>query len=201
MTIRSVDSPEFRAWFGDSKVVDEQGRPLVVYHGGFDVAGAKKPEFRISKRSGYGSGVYFTPQRSYAEGYARQTGNAEEVKNGVVGEYLLRVERPFLVWSSVPESDILVRVGWDRTRAVEYIDRESERYGGVAQIFQRELQPRGFDGLFVLAKRYAPGAAPDPLDVARDVQEIVIWEKTQVKSVFNRGTWERWSANVLKGRR
>jgi len=28
-----TDTPEFRAWFGDSKVVDENGEPLVVYHG------------------------------------------------------------------------------------------------------------------------------------------------------------------------
>ena len=28
-----TDTPEFRAWFGDSKVVDENGDPLVVYHG------------------------------------------------------------------------------------------------------------------------------------------------------------------------
>lgn len=44
MTIRPVDSPEFRRWFGDSKVVDEQGRPLVVWHGtdkGFDVFQAR----------------------------------------------------------------------------------------------------------------------------------------------------------------
>lgn len=27
------ETPEFKRWFGDSKVVDEQGRPLVVYHG------------------------------------------------------------------------------------------------------------------------------------------------------------------------
>ena len=27
-----TDTPEFRAWFGDSKVVDENGEPLVVYH-------------------------------------------------------------------------------------------------------------------------------------------------------------------------
>jgi len=26
-------TPEWRAWFGDSKVVDEQGNPMVVYHG------------------------------------------------------------------------------------------------------------------------------------------------------------------------
>lgn len=29
----STETPEFRRWFGDSKVVDAQGRPLVVYHG------------------------------------------------------------------------------------------------------------------------------------------------------------------------
>ena len=28
-----TDTPEFKAWFGDSKVVDENGEPLVVYHG------------------------------------------------------------------------------------------------------------------------------------------------------------------------
>lgn len=28
-----TETPEFKRWFGDSKVVDDQGRPLVVYHG------------------------------------------------------------------------------------------------------------------------------------------------------------------------
>lgn len=28
-----TDTPEFKAWFGDSKVVDANGEPLVVYHG------------------------------------------------------------------------------------------------------------------------------------------------------------------------
>ena len=27
------ETPEFKNWFGDSKVVDDQGKPLVVYHG------------------------------------------------------------------------------------------------------------------------------------------------------------------------
>jgi hypothetical protein len=30
---QQINSPEFKKWFGDSKVVDENGRPLVVYHG------------------------------------------------------------------------------------------------------------------------------------------------------------------------
>lgn len=28
-----INTPEFKNWFGDSKVVDEDGKPLVVYHG------------------------------------------------------------------------------------------------------------------------------------------------------------------------
>lgn len=30
---KQVQTPEFRRWFGDSKVVDEDGKPRVVYHG------------------------------------------------------------------------------------------------------------------------------------------------------------------------
>lgn len=30
---RVTETPAFRAWFGDSKVVDAEGKPLVVYHG------------------------------------------------------------------------------------------------------------------------------------------------------------------------
>jgi hypothetical protein len=33
---RQTDTPQFKKWFGDSKVVDKNGDPLVVYHGGFD---------------------------------------------------------------------------------------------------------------------------------------------------------------------
>lgn len=32
--VRQTETPEFKAWFGDSKVVDAEGKPLVVYHSG-----------------------------------------------------------------------------------------------------------------------------------------------------------------------
>ena len=35
MTQADTTTPEFRNWFGESKVVDAQGKPLVVYHGTF----------------------------------------------------------------------------------------------------------------------------------------------------------------------
>lgn len=63
-----TDSPEFRNWFGDSKVVDENGEPLVVYHG----TRASFTEFSgdIQSQSYQDAGIHFTPKPDYASGYA-----------------------------------------------------------------------------------------------------------------------------------
>jgi hypothetical protein len=42
-----TDTPEFKNWFGESKVVDEQGKPLVLYHGT-----SPKPEYRPFPKNG-----------------------------------------------------------------------------------------------------------------------------------------------------
>lgn len=66
-----TNTPEFKAWFGDSKVVDEEGKPLRVFHGTthdlsqFDTSPAN-PEAH------WGAGIYFTDSPSDAsENYAR----------------------------------------------------------------------------------------------------------------------------------
>ena len=56
----------FYKWFGDSKVVDEQGRPLVVYHG----TGADIQQFNVSERGEFGGGIYLTPDTTGASDYA-----------------------------------------------------------------------------------------------------------------------------------
>ena len=35
--MKNIDTPEFKAWFQNSHIVDEHGDPLVVYHGTGDV--------------------------------------------------------------------------------------------------------------------------------------------------------------------
>lgn len=68
----------FFTWFGDSKVVDEAGEPLVVYHGT-----TKKFESFDNDKAGsldwglYGQGHYFAASSSYAEQYAVSKGNIE----------------------------------------------------------------------------------------------------------------------------
>jgi hypothetical protein len=68
-----VRTPEFKAWFGDwendsqnaSKVVDENGEPLVCYHG------TKKDIKVFNDKRPFGDfyGIYFTPNVEYSKKY------------------------------------------------------------------------------------------------------------------------------------
>ena len=71
-----VRTPAFKNWFGDwenspetaSKVVDENGEPLVCYHGTrFDFY-----EFTKTKFGKLGQGMYFTSIQSDAIKYAKK---------------------------------------------------------------------------------------------------------------------------------
>lgn len=81
-----VDTPAFKNWFGKSKVVDQDGKPLVVYHG-------SSADFTVfSHRFGYrngaaeGRGFYFTSDKNKAEGY--------KTDNGKLFEVYLRLQKP-----------------------------------------------------------------------------------------------------------
>lgn len=70
MADRVIDTPEFKAWFGDSKVVDKNGEPLVVYHG------TSASEF--SKFKGMGVAGWFSEDPELANVYAEERGVEEE---------------------------------------------------------------------------------------------------------------------------
>lgn len=62
----------FYKWFGDSKVVDEQGRPLVVYHGtnaNFDTFDNTKSQRTVSSYNTIASAYYFTSNNANAQTY------------------------------------------------------------------------------------------------------------------------------------
>lgn len=61
---------QFKSWFGDSKVVDENGKPLVVYHG----TNWDGWEFDTE------NGAFFSEKEDYAEEMAAQRGGSRTVK-------------------------------------------------------------------------------------------------------------------------
>ena len=78
-----TDTPAFKRWFGASKVVDEQGQPLVVYHG----TGSKFEAFNHWRPN------FFSTEKAYAEMYADKGTTAK--KKGFVLAVFLRMVRPF----------------------------------------------------------------------------------------------------------
>lgn len=66
-----TDTPAFRKWFGDSKVVGAGGKPLVVYHGtpnNFNVfLGRHRNSAQFSAEIG---ATWFTPDEAMARGYS-----------------------------------------------------------------------------------------------------------------------------------
>lgn len=78
-----VYTDSFRNWFGDwlsdnkadvSKVVDENGEPLIVYHGTVNEFDAFSREFRGATDPGdWGLGFYFSPRKDVSEMYGNVT--------------------------------------------------------------------------------------------------------------------------------
>jgi hypothetical protein len=85
------DTSAFREWFGDSKVVDADGQPLVVYHG------TAIPKTAFDRNGGgAGIGAYFTPNRADAERYADLDASVDGDDPIVMAVYL-SIQNPKIV--------------------------------------------------------------------------------------------------------
>lgn len=84
-----TESAEFKAWFGDSKVVDADSKPLRVYHGAgrditsFDISGKRR-----SQANPDAQGFYFTEDKGVASGYASGPTKAKGDNAAVYPVYL-----------------------------------------------------------------------------------------------------------------
>ena len=98
----AVNTPEFRRWFKDSKVVDEEGNPLVVYHG---TTGESFSEFQLDLFGGneqFGPGHYFARYPKTANAYtskADKFGNltGKKESGGRVYPVYLSIQNPIRV--------------------------------------------------------------------------------------------------------
>jgi hypothetical protein len=81
-----TNSPAFKAWFKDSKVVDENGKPLVVYHGSpyGEITTFDKTELVNASEA-----FFFTGDKSIAEHFTKQPIGEDSVRvPGITAVYL-----------------------------------------------------------------------------------------------------------------
>ena len=77
------------SWFGNSKVVDDSGNPLKVYHGtDIDFKEFSKDKIGLnhwqSKSDAYGGGFFFTDKKNYAS------------NGSIIKEVYLKIENPLI---------------------------------------------------------------------------------------------------------
>lgn len=78
MGVQQTDTPEFRKWFGDSKVVSDEGKPLVVYHGTAADVTAFDLERHGEFGEDFGAAAFFCSSPGVAGGYALRLSGDEE---------------------------------------------------------------------------------------------------------------------------
>jgi len=153
---RNTDTPAFGRWFGDSKVVDENGDPLVVHHGTGEKFDAFSKDMVGTSFNQDARGFFFTDSRPEAEGYARNTSyGLPRDTPGTVQDVYLSIRNPL-----VKEIDFDPIDAWDNNH----------------KAFQEEAARGGHDGITIKARKGA--------------SMYVAFEPTQIKSIYNRGTWD-----------
>ena len=172
-----VRKQNFENWFGYSHVVDENGKPVVLYHGTDKDFNAFDPK-RIGEtdHGWYGEGHYLTASPELASGYSgyknMKAMSGEEIHPGQnVMPVYARLENPY-VWPA------------DRPAAT---NREE------AKKITNELIARGHDGV-IAPNQYADGQEGK-------FWEVVAFDPKQIKSAIgNRGTYNLKSPKLNEAR-
>ena len=173
----------FYKWFGDSKVVDEQGRPLVVYHGtnaDFDTFDKTKIGSSTKNKGIFGNGFYFTDDIKLAEGYNRKNGLVVKDGTGKVMPAYLTIKKPFF-WNKKDSASIAEKMGFPKSRIKDGkllpLVEEKQIFS-----FTKKLKDNGYDGVV--------------FEYKNGVKEISVFNPTQIKSVDNQGTFSPSTGNI-----
>lgn len=121
---KGTESKYFKKWFGESKVVDEAGKPLVVYHGTqaepFSVFGENQKGWRTNKKRAF----YFSTSKDYSKTFAGINSKGKKTsEHSQIMEVYLSLKNPLVIsndeiedvgyWLSDEELDNLEKQGYD----------------------------------------------------------------------------------------
>ena len=213
-TKRNTATAAFKKWFGKSKVVDEDGEPLVVYRGDAD---ATKTTFKTGKSPNKNNqipfGVHFSESAEIASGFSFNK-ETDEPSGGVYPVYLA-IENPLdisgnnLIQKGTEEYGVLSKIAEKMGKKGEsfFGYSNSKQNGFVGEfinsnildsargdISRKTLLDSGYDGVIYKAAYYN---TPIPSGIPFRDKTYVALKPTQIKSIFNRGTWDGNNPDIL----
>lgn len=181
----------FYKWFKDSKVVDEEGRPLVVYHGTNEDFNAFDKTKIGKNASKLGGGFYTTNIEKEASGYGKTMPLYLSIKNPLritnYSENITMEQRKKLYNYLEPYK--WVKQFRNRMNADDqaflhdlYFDLDDEvRYDKFREALNNVL---GIDGII------------NSIKGTKGTNEFIVFEPTQIKSVDNQGTFDPQKENI-----
>lgn len=167
-----TETPAFKKWFGDSKVVDASGKPLVMYHGtSIDKDFSK---FKVGSR-----GAWFASSQEVANEYAEQNDSQEDKYNQDSHRYekLNHSGRIMPVYLKVENPYVLTSEDRFKVNTANYAKAQRELFARV-----REL---GHDGIL--------------WNNALNKEWVLLGDPTQIKSAIgNNGNFDPESPSMTK---
>lgn len=164
--------------FEGTKVVDEEGRPIEVYHAthATEPDGGALQMLKVGRDGGsLGSGVYTTPQADFANSYAENIG-------GNVLPLFANIKNPLVLHSegaADPMVDALVKLGVTKDKAERIVEKAYEDKGYITKEVSSRALKQGHDGIM----QYRNGK----------LMEVVPFNGSQLKSsVGNSGEFRSW---------
>lgn len=201
---------DFKTWFGDSKIVDKQGKPLVVYHGSGDANITKFDPMRAGQEmtSDWGRGVYFTMSRHGADYYRKEAlTNHDPVGDKLWDEYEAATNKygtsPMYEWMALgSKEDAESQRKYKEIKAVEKIwsdhrDKIREGKGGKVYAANISMQNPMVYEYVGITDPYLPeiakGQGHDGIiiinepwtkgDLADYIDEVVVFDPSQIRLV------------------
>lgn len=170
--VNQIDTPEFKRWFADSKVVDQNGAPLVVYHGTtadfhtFSVTGKHD-------RGLWGRGFYFSALVDGPNSYALRQGDGARIIPAYVS-----IKNPLILKTG---KDLITRLpDGTNTRDLTGPNLDGSKIREIADA-------GGHDGVI----QYRPNGL---------IGDIVAYSPSQIKSAIgNSGAFDSNSLNITEG--
>ena len=157
-----TNTVQFGEWFGDSKVVDENKNPLIVYHGtgvDFNAFDKNRQGQNFSQSRG---GFFFTNRKRTAEHYAKRyaeiTAGSKDQEN-VLGVYL-SIQNPY------------IRTAPSEVNPIDFFDWHSVD-------IMREADINGNDGIIVYGERENLYIAFEPEQIKSATDNIGTFDKNK----------------------
>jgi tRNA G10 N-methylase Trm11 len=217
-----TDTPAFKRWFGDSKVVDAQGKPLVVYHG------TNKDIAKFEPKRG---AIWFADDHQLANqfvGGGRQNNGKRPGKGAAVYPAYLRMVRPLdltdmSLGETISMSEILKMAGAPSDDAAlaaiakanldskyafvspgmgdpaQHLVGEYKRGRRLSNLLDDRalidaLKAAGIDG-FKLTEEYEIGPKRATMETMSDT--FAVFDSDQIKSATgNRGTFDPTNPDI-----